>query len=388
MLQKSALISEIADALDAVRQPVGRAKGLPNELYNTPEALALEREKIFHSGWASIGFGCDVPETGDAVPIDYLGAPLLMLRDRDGQIRVFENVCRHRGMILVEEKKNFGGVIRCPYHSWCYSLDGRLRATPHVGGPGINAHESVNPETTGLTEVRSSVLQDVVFVNLDGKAPPFDDWSAGLRTQLADYIGKPIFYGGPESTFAFDLNTNWKLIVDNNAESYHLPWVHPGLSSYSRLEDHYHLEERGGYSGQGTLVYNPDYGPMPFPDFADLPERWNSAAEYPCFYPNTFFSVHRDHVWAAHLDPKSHDRTVERINIYYTTEEAATSPEYHQMRMDNAARWKEVLSEDVFVTEGMQKGRGAPGFAGGVFSAVMDSPTHCFHAWVAERLAS
>jgi len=58
------------------------------------------------------------------------------------------------------------------------------------------------------------------------------------------------------------------------------------------------------------------------------------------------------------------------------------------MRVENAARWKEVLTEDVFVTEGMQKGRGAPGFAGGVFSAVMDSPTHCFHAWVAERIAS
>ncbi len=388
MIQSSAFAADLAEALDAVLQPVGRAKGLPNALYNSPEALALEREKIFHSGWASIGFGCDVPLPGDAMPIDYLGAPLLLLRDKEGQIRVFENVCRHRGMILVEQKANFGGVIRCPYHSWCYSLDGRLRATPHVGGPGVNSHESVNPDTTGLTEVRTAVLQDVVFVNLDGKAPDFDDWSAGLRTQLADFIGKPIFFGGPESTFSFDLKTNWKLIVDNNAESYHLPWVHPGLNSYSRLEDHYHLEERGGFSGQGTLVYNPDYGPKAFPNFQDLPAKWDRSAEYPCFYPNTFFSVHRDHVWAAHIDPKSHDRTVERINIYYTTEEAATSPDYHAMRVENAARWKEVLTEDVFVTEGMQKGRGAPGFAGGVFSAVMDSPTHAFHAWVAQRISS
>ena len=107
------------------------------------------------------------------MPIDYLGAPLLLLRDKAGEIRVFENVCRHRGMILVEEKRRFGGVIRCPYHSWCYSLDGKLRATPHVGGPGVNAHESVNPETTGLTEVRSAVFMDVVFVNLNGQAPEF-----------------------------------------------------------------------------------------------------------------------------------------------------------------------------------------------------------------------
>lgn len=384
MLSSPAFAADLA----AVMQPVARAKGLPSALYASAEALALEREKIFHSGWASIGFGADIPAIGDAAPIDYLGVPLLMLRDREGAIRVFENVCRHRGMILVEEKRNFGGVIRCPYHSWCYSLDGRLRATPHVGGPGINTHEAVNPETTGLTELRSAVLLDVVFVNLDGEAADFSDWSAGLQAQLADFIGRPIFHGGPESGFSFDLKTNWKLILENNAESYHLPWVHPGLNAYSKLEDHYHLEERGGFSGQGTLVYNPDYGPKAFPDFSGLPARWERSAEYPCFYPNTFFSVHRDHVWAAHLDPKAHDRTVERIEIYYTTEEAATAPEYRQMRVENAARWKSVLAEDVFVTEGMQRGRGAPGFRGGVFSPVMDSPTHAFHAWVAARLAA
>lgn len=383
MLSSPAFVADLA----AVMQPVADARGLPSALYSSAEALALEREKIFHSGWASIGFGADIPEAGDAAPIDYLGVPLLMVRDRSGAVRVFENVCRHRGMILVEKKRNFGGVIRCPYHSWCYSLDGRLRATPHVGGPGINTHESVNPETTGLSELRSAMLLDVIFVNLDGKAPDFNDWSAGLRAQLADFVDRPIFHGG-ESGFSFDLKTNWKLILENNAESYHLPWVHPGLNAYSKLEDHYHLEERGGFSGQGTRVYNPDYGPKAFPDFPGLPARWERSAEYPCFYPNTFFSVHRDHVWAAHLDPKAYDRTVERIEIYYTTEEAARAPEYHAMRVENAARWKTVLSEDVFVTEGMQRGRGAPGFRGGVFSAVMDSPTHAFHAWVAARLAA
>ena len=376
-----------AAELDAVMQPVGRARGLPNALYTSPEALALERERLFHSGWASIGFGADVPEPGDALPVDWLGAPLLMVRDREGRVRVFENVCRHRGMILVEEKRNFAGVIRCPYHSWCYSLDGRLRATPHVGGPGINSHESIDPETTGLTEIRSAMLLDVVFVNMDGAAPDFAEWSAGLRSVIGDFAGREIFHGGPESGFSFDLATNWKLVLENNAESYHLPWVHPGLSAYSRLEDHYHLEERGGYSGQGTLVYAPDYGPVPFPNFEGLPERWGTAAEYPCFYPNTFFAVHRDHVWAAHLKPLAHDRTIERIEIYYATEEAATGERFRAMRAENAERWRSVLAEDVFVTEGMQKGRGAAGFAGGVFSPVMDSPTHAFHAWAAARLA-
>ncbi len=377
-----------AAELEAVMRPVERARGLPNALYASPEALALERDKVFHSGWASIGFGADIPAPGDVAPIDWLGAPLLMARDRDGEVRVFENVCRHRGMILVEERRNFGGVIRCPYHSWCYSLDGKLRATPHVGGPGVNRHEAIDPAATGLTEVRSALFMDVVFVNLDGKAPDFADWSAGLRAQIGDFADRPIFHGGPESGFAFDLNTNWKLVVENNAESYHLPWVHPGLSAYSRLEDHYHLPERGGFSGQGTSVYAPDYGALPFPDFPALDGRWATAAEYPCFFPNTFFAVHRDHVWAGHLAPRAHDRTVERIEIYYTTEEAARSDRFAALRAENAKRWRSVLAEDVFVTEGMQRGRGAPGFAGGVFSPAMDAPTHAFHAWIAARLAA
>ncbi len=380
---------DLAEALEAVRQPVARAKGLPNALYNSPDALALEREKIFHSGWASIGFGCDVPSVGDATPIDYLGAPLLLLRDKEGAIRVYENVCRHRGMILVEEKKNFGGVIRCPYHSWCYSLDGKLRATPHVGGPGVNSHESVDPETTGLNEVRSAVFMDVVFVNLDGKAPSFEDWMGPLKGHMKDFEGAQIFHAATSSGFSFDIEANWKLILENNCESYHLPWVHPGLSSYSRLEDHYHLAEPGGFSGQGTLVYNPDYGDAPdLPDFPNLPAKWDKAAEYPSFYPNTLFGFHRDHYWAAHLDPKAHNRTVERVEIYYASEEAAKSDDFAKMRTTNAKMWKEVLSEDLFVTQGMQVGRGAPGFAGGVFSAVMDSPTHCFHDWVAARISA
>lgn len=381
--------TDLAEALAAVRQPVGRAKGLPNALYNTPEALALERDRVFYSGWASIGMGCDVPEIGDATPIDYLGAPLLMVRDKSGAVRVFENVCRHRGMILVEEKRNFGGVIRCPYHSWCYSLDGKLRATPHVGGPGVNRHESVNPETTGLTEVRSAVFMDTVFVNLDGKAPGFDDWIGPLRAQMKDFEGKPIYHAASHSGFSFDIAANWKLVLENNCESYHLPWVHPGLNSYSRLEDHYHLPEPGGFSGQGTMVYNPDFGDLGrFPDFADMPEKWDRSAEYPSFYPNTLFGFHRDHFWVGHLDPKAHDRTIERVEIYYASEEAATSDKYEGLRETNARMWKSVLSEDLFVTQGMQKGRGAPGFDGGVFSSVMDSPTHAFHAWVAARLAA
>ena len=378
----------LASDLAAVTQPVAQARGLPSSLYTTPDALALERERLFAPGWCCIGFAKDVAVPGDVSPVDFLGMPLIIVRDRGGEIRVFENVCRHRGMILVPEKKNYGGVIRCPYHSWCYSHDGALRATPHVGGPGINKHESVAPEQTGLNQIRSAMFMDMVFVNISGTAPDFNDWIAPLARRWHDFAGRPLHHGGEGSSFTIDVACNWKLAVENYCESYHLPWVHPGLNSYSRLEDHYHIEHPREFSGQGTRVYNPQLSPdQAFPNFPGLPGAWDTAAEYVALYPNVLLGVHRDHTFAILLTPQAHDRTLERVEIYYATPEAAEAGAYAELRARNTAAWKEVFAEDVFVVEGMQKGRGAAHFDGGRFSAVMDSPTHCFHDWVASRLA-
>ncbi|MEM7490336.1 MAG: Rieske (2Fe-2S) protein, partial [Pseudomonadota bacterium] len=129
------------DALAAVRQPIGRAQGLPNAHYTDPDTIAAETRAVLHGGWSGLAVAAQVPEPGDALPIDFAGAPLLLLRDKAGQVRVFQNVCRHRGMILVDGPRRIEGAIRCPYHSWCYSTTGALVATPHVGGPGRNADD-------------------------------------------------------------------------------------------------------------------------------------------------------------------------------------------------------------------------------------------------------
>lgn len=378
--------ADLSAALAAVRAPIDAARGLPNALYADPASLGLDRRHLLHGGWACIGFGKDVPEPGDAMPIDHLGAPLLLVRDREGELRLYQNVCRHRGMILVEEKRNFGGVIRCPYHSWCYSLDGKLRATPHVGGAGVNAHPSIDRDETGLVPVRMGTFLGCVFADLSGEAPDFGDWIAPLAKRWADFADRPLFHGGPESSFTLEIRANWKLAVENYCESYHLPWVHPGLNSYSRLEDHFNIIAPRAFSGQGTRVYAPQLGETAFPDFPGLPAAWDRAAEYVALYPNVLLGVHRDHVFAIRLEPVAHDRTREHVEIFYASPEAATGQAHADARRRNAELWAEVFVEDVFVVEGMQKGRGAPGFDGGRFSPVMDGPTHGFHDWVADRL--
>lgn len=372
--------------LDSVLKPIGQATGLPNAAYIDPETFEKEKRKVFFETWAGIGFGKDVPRAGDAVPVDFLGMPLLMLRDRSGAVRVFQNICRHRGMILVQEPTSIRGVIRCPYHSWCYGLDGSLRSTPDIGGPGLNEHPDFDKAGLGLVEVRATMFLDVVFVNLSGSAPDFEDYAADLKSRWAEF-DQPIFHGGQESSFQLEVKTNWKLAVENYCESYHLPMVHPGLNSYSRLEDHYHIEQEGKFSGQGTRVYSPqlDGFGRSFDNFEGLSDKWDTAAEYIAFYPNVLFGVHRDHVYGILLEPRGYENTVERVEIYYATE-AMLDGHYADLRDRNSRQWKSIFVEDVFVVEGMQQGRHAPGFDGGHFAPAMDGPTHMFHRWVAGRM--
>lgn len=373
------------DALNGVLQPVSRATGLPNEFYIDQQVFDAERDAVFFSNWAAVGFAKDVPQEADARPITFLGMPLLLVRGRDDVVRVFQNTCRHRGMILVSEPKKLRGVIRCPYHSWCYDLNGDLKTTPHVGGPGQNVHSDIDRDNLGLIEIRSHVWQDIIFVNMSGDAAPFEDY-ASLAIQRWSEFEKPAHFGGADSQFDLKVKSNWKLAVENYCESYHLPWVHPGLNSYSKLEDHYHIIEQGSFSGQGTRVYNPSLSETKaFSNYEGLSPVWDKQAEYIALYPNVLLGVHRDHRFAIVLVPESIDETTERVAIYYASEEM-TGDDFAEMRAKNTALWKEVFAEDIFVVEGMQSGRHGRYFDGGKFSPVMDEPTWVFHHWVASQM--
>ena len=96
--------------LDTVLNPVETARGLPNAHYISDETFAHERDAVLFANWAGIGFAKDIAP-GEAMPIDFVGMPLIAVRSREGDLRVFQNTCRHRGMILVDEKKQVGGIV-------------------------------------------------------------------------------------------------------------------------------------------------------------------------------------------------------------------------------------------------------------------------------------
>jgi phenylpropionate dioxygenase-like ring-hydroxylating dioxygenase large terminal subunit len=370
--------------LDSVLTSIHQAKGLSNDHYISKAVFEEEKIAILFDNWSAIGFGKDIPKEGDAKPINFVDMPLLMVRNKNGEINVFQNTCRHRGMILVEEPTNITGMIRCPYHSWSYSLNGDLCATPMVGGTGIHTHEAINHDELGLFKIRSAVWQDIVFVNISNNAQEFRDYAAKTIERWSEFE-KPLYHGGDSSSFTLNLNTNWKLAVENYCESYHLPWIHPELNTTSNIKDHYHIEEPGQCSGQGSHVYNQmksESGDV-FPDFESLSKKWNTTSEYIALYPNVLLGVHRDHFYSIIIQPISSEKSIEHVSIYYA-KKPDEIPQLKNLIDTNAHFWKEVFLEDVGVVEGMQRGRKGLMFDGGKFSPAMDSATHCFHQWVAQ----
>lgn len=372
--------------LKDVMKPVETARGLPNKHYICEKMYKREREVVFFKNWSAIAFESDAAKSGDAFPIDFMGMPLLLVRDKEGVLSVFQNTCRHRGMILVDKPTQLKRLIRCPYHSWCYDHAGMLIRTPHVGGVGIDRHEAIKPEDLSLFKIRSHVWHGVVFVNISNDALPFEEVHADLLLRWSEF-NQPYHLGGQASRFDMTLAANWKLAIENFCESYHLPWVHPELNKISPINVHYNIENHDNYSGQGSRNYNQliGKGGQRFPDFKNVSDIWDHQSEYVSFFPNVLLGVHRDHSFAMILMPQGPEQTLERVALFYANEDIDTD-DWQKMLKENTRIWQTVFSEDVNVVEGMQKGRHGVMFDGGKFSPIMDGPTHIFHKWVARQM--
>ena len=380
------------DKIEATKNSINEANGLPNECYLNDEYFKIEREKVFFNNWIVVGVSSSVPEVGDTKPFNLMGIPLLILRDKNNKIRVFHNVCSHRGMILVNEECKLKNTIRCPYHSWSYNFNGELIATPHVGGMNIHETEGFIKSKSNLKEVSTYVWMDLIFINVNKNKKDFEKSIDPLEKQWSKFISKEdqklIRHARDFGYFNMEVKSNWKLAIENYCESYHLPWVHPELNRVSNLKDHYHIEDLAEtFSGQGSNKYSQQFdGNKKLLTFPNWPKDLYQNSEYVSLFPNVMLGIHVDHFYAFWLEPLSNNNTREHFEMYYVGDESASSDEYKEIRKKNFVFWQEVMNEDIAAIEGMQKGRSSPAYNGGNFSPVMDTPTLMFHKWVATNL--
>lgn len=365
-----------------LQQPTAKAVCLPNAAYTSGEFLAEELRLLFGRDWVCVGVGAQLPGRGDVRPVTVAGQPLLLVRTATGGLKAFHNVCRHRGMQLVAEPQCRRSALVCPYHAWTYSLEGELRKTPHFGGHDCDEVEGFDRRQYPLQAVRLETWNDLLFVDLSGRAPPLAEALAPLVARWRDYDLGALRYAG---SCSFEARTNWKLAIENFLESYHLPWTHPSLNGYSKLEAHYIMLEPS-YMGQGSSDYDAaraGFGALPV--FSGLSAQRQATAEYPYLVPNTMLGLHPNHFFVFTVQPLAADRTLEEFHFYFVGE-AAMSPALEADRSRAMQAWRDINLEDIRMIEGMQVGRQSEAYRDGRFSGYHETTTHAFQQRIAERL--
>ena len=209
--------SAVFDLKKMAARPFDEAVAMPPSVYTSEEFLARERSNVFRKDWICVGRASALAKTGDYLTCDIAGQPVLVLRDRSGDIRAMSNVCLHRMSTLLTGTGNTR-AITCPYHAWTYNLDGSLR-----GAPRMEHSPSFCKKDYRLPEIRCEQWLGWIYVTLNPEAEPVKTRLDPL-TKLVAYFGMEDYTETFHETHVWD--TNWKVLAENFMESYHLPVCH------------------------------------------------------------------------------------------------------------------------------------------------------------------
>lgn len=351
---------------------------LPAHCYGDAAFFRLEAERIFQGQWFCVGRERQLPAKGDWLHVSVAGESVIVVRGRDGRLRAFYNICRHRGSRLQVDRPlpdpaapdavnsgSTGPAIVCPYHAWSYHLDGTLRAAPWV-----RFDERCPKERFALTPVALDTWGGFIFLNLSGQAATaLADELEGPARRLARYPLAELERG---AQILYDVRANWKAIVENYNECYHCGPVHPELCALVPA-----FRDQGGAgltwedgvphrSGAWTFTQSGTSDRAPFPG---LSEREKTHHKGEAILPNLLLSVAAEHVAAFTLWPTAPDATRIACEFLFHPSEIA-KPGFDPR--DVTEFWDLVNRQDWRVCEGVQSGMQSRGFRGAYFAPMED----------------
>ena len=347
--------------------PIERALTPPASWYTDARIFELERRAVFFRSWQPVARLDELRGAGDYVSGELAGEPWLVVRD-GAALRAFFNVCRHHASHVVEGRGNVERLV-CPYHGWCYDLDGRLRKAPRIGG--VDGFER---ERFGLVPMEVDTWGPLVFVRLrPGAGPPLGEWLAPLggRIDTARL--------GFVRRVSYELACNWKVFVDNYLDGgYHVEQLHRGLAGQLDLGSYRtELAERvslqicraAGAAAEGSAG-------------VDFGERIGAGAVYAFVYPN--FMINRygpimDTNWVL---PLGHERTLTVFDYFFEDGSDAAFIERSLAASDR------VQQEDVGICESVQRGLRSSAFDRGPYAPRVEQGAHHFHRLLARDLRS
>lgn len=372
----------------ATRLPVDRAVTLMADAYKSRTFYELEKDKVFGKSWVCVGYTSQVAKPGDVFLTSVADQPLMITKDKADVIRGFYNVCRHRGSRLIDEDGNYDS-FRCPYHSWRYSLEGHLLATPFCNGTKgseedclsyAGAANKFDKQDYPLFSVNVGVWGCFIFVNLTANPIPLKEWLGDLPDRLKRYPLKDLRMAARKH---YTLKANWKIVAENFTENYHLRWVHPKLSQFSKLENKYRFQGPGMYNGWCTSPLTPDptIVDMQLDPHSTLNETEKNSAYFFLVFPNLCLFVLPDHIFALLYHPNETGETQETGDMLVLPSSMNDSDSWHRLGKIHEF-WHEVNLEDQEAVERVQKGMAAKVYHGGRMSVQFEEPVHRFQNMV------
>lgn len=337
------ILSMQAELFRIASFPEQEAQCLPGRFYVSPEYYEEERRTLLAREWRCLGRADEAPEPGDYVATTLMDEPVVMVRGDDGVIRVLSNVCRHRGMPLVEGRGSAAKFV-CSYHAWSYRRDGVLVNAPRMRDKGVT------PATCRLPEFRSEVWNGFVYASLDPNAAPLAPRLGQLDALLANYRTHEMrIVHVAEEVW----RTNWKCLIENFMEAYHLSVVHPDtLHPYTPTG-----LSRKSLSDDAFTSYCANY-PKDIPPRGigapGLTEEERHRSTLFCLFPTQLVSQAASLLVSLSLDPIA----VDAVRVRWTMSVYGDDLDGEQIAQ-RIALWNEVNREDREKLERMQKALGS-----------------------------
>jgi Rieske 2Fe-2S family protein len=343
-----------ADDLAAALAPFGRSRMLPRAAYVDPAVFEWEQRNVF-SGWICVGHAGDLNGVGTQRAVGSGANGVLLVHGDDGTIRAFANTCRHRGHELLEcgasaKRRN----IVCPYHSWSYRLDGRVR-----NAPGFSDTDGFDPDEFGLAELRLVNWHGWLFTDPSGEDADFTNHVAGLEAVIGPYRPEDLTIVDRHS---YELATNWKVIAENYQECYHCSTIHPELSRISPPTSGENLELAGSWmggwmsiiEGAETMSLTGKSGGVAI---QGLSEHELHSVMYLVGYPNLLVSLHPDYVMTHLMTPLAVDRTHVEC-AWAFPKDVAAQPDFDPSYAVDF--WDLTNKQDWAACESVQRGLSSP----------------------------
>jgi phenylpropionate dioxygenase-like ring-hydroxylating dioxygenase large terminal subunit len=336
---------------------------LPGRYYTSAEIYAEEQERIFTARWICVGRAAEIPAAGDYLLHTVAGESVIVVRGRDGILRAFYNVCRHRGTRLCEEPRGrFSETIQCPYHAWTYTIDGQL-----IGAPHMNEVQGFDKRDYPLHGVPLETWEGFLFVNLARDAESFAHAFAPLVGRFGRFNLSAL---RAARRVDYDVAANWKLIFQNYSECLHCPVIHPGLAKLTPYTSGENDLFDGPFLG-GYMVLTKEGGSLTLSGRAcgtpvgRLPEEDRNRVYFYSIFPNLLLSLHPDYVMFHTLWPDGPGRTRLTCEWLFHPDSFA-EPGFDP---DDAVRfWDETNRQDWHICEQSHAGIASRAYVPGPYS--------------------